>query len=436
MQLTILRRWVAATAIVAASASLAVVPAPGGATAAEAGTATARADTSLSIRATKPAVAPGRSSTLTGRLAVHGADPSGRPVVLEARPSGSTGFIPVGVATTDTAGVLRLTVTPETTTSYRWRYAGAVDADRARSGITRVRVRVPQHAAERIRTTLSIRLTDVGAQHRKVILGKLFARGARLDRRWILLVSRPAGAAEWTFTSAARTDSLGRVAYDIDPQQQTAYRLAFLGSPLLRPSRSARVVVRMPSEVSISAVPGIVDPGATSTVSGVVTASGAAVPGATVRLLARTVRDGATWSTEQTATTATDGTVAFTVAPQRSTAYRLRVVHSPGVRAGASDVARVLVRASSSLSIRGRAAVQGYVVEGQLRAAGATRPGRLVGLQALAPGSSAWTPVAVGTTNDRGRVRFLQEHVPGTQYRLAYDGEARFLPTVSGTVVS
>ncbi len=128
--------------------------------------------------------------------------------------------------------------------------------------------------------------------------------------------------------------------------------------------------------------------------------------------------------------------MAFTVAPQRSTAYRLRVVHSPGVRAGASDVARVLVRASSSLSIRGRAVAQGYVVEGQLRAAGATRPGRLVGLQALAPGSSAWTPVAVGTTNDRGRVRFLQEHVPGTQYRLAYDGEARFLPTVSGTVVS
>ncbi len=440
MRLTILRRMVATAAVAATTASLAVVPVLGGGTAAAVDPATVgattRADTSLSIRAVKPAVAPGRSSTLKGRLAVPGGDPSGRTVLLEARSAGTAGFIPVGTATTGIAGVLRSRVTPETTTLYRWRYAGSVDADRATSGVTRVRVRVPQHPAQRIRTTLSIRLKQVGAGDREVVRGKLFGRGAQLGRRWIVLVSRPAGAAEWSFAGAARTDDRGRVVYGVEPQQHTAYRLEFLGTPRLRPSRSARVVVRMPSDVSISAVPGIVDPGMTSTVSGVVTASGTAVPGATVRLVARTMRPGARWTTAQTATTSVDGTASFSVTPRRSTAYRLRVVHSQGVRAGTSPVARVAVRASSSLSIRGRTVATGYVVEGQLRAARAPRAGRTVGLEALAPGGSTWTSLAVDRTNRRGQVRFLQALVPDTQYRLVYEGEVRFLPTVSGTVVS
>ena len=438
MQLTILRRWVATTAVAATTATLAAVPVLAGGPAAamdEAGAVT-RADTSLSIRAVKPAVAPGRSTAVKGRLAVPGADPSGRTVLLEARAEGTGGFIPVGSATTGAAGVLRLTVTPETTTFFRWRYAGSVDADRARSGVTRVRVRVPQHAAQRVRTTLSVRLKEVGPADRTVIRGKLFARGAQLGRRWIVLVSRAEGATDWSFASAARTDYLGRVVYGVQPQANTAYRLAFLGSPRLRPSRSARVVVRMPSDVSVSAVPGIIDPGQSSAVSGVVTSAGVAVAGAKVDLLARRMHSPAKWTVAQTGTSATDGTVSFSVTPERSTAYRLRVVHGPGIRPGVSPTARVLVRAASSLSIRGRSAAAGYVVEGQLRAARATRPGRTITLQAMPQGSTAWTPVATDRTNRHGRVRFTQPLVADTQYRLAYDGEDLFLPSVSGTVVS
>lgn len=436
MQLTILRRLAATTAIAATAATLAAVPtlAGGTASATEATTGGTRADSSLSIRAVKPAVAPGRSSAVKGRLATPGADPAGRTVLLEARSEGTGGFIPVGTATTGAAGVLRLEVTPETTTFYRWRYAGSVDADRARSGVTRVRVRVPQHPAYRLRTTLSIRLKEVG--DRTVVRGKLFARGAQLGRRWIVLTSKAAGAAGWSFTGAARTDNRGRVVYGIQPQQQTAYRLAFLGSPRLRPSRSARVMVRMPSDVAISATPAVVDPGATATVSGVVTTSGAAVPDATVRLVARTLRKGASWHQVQTGTSAGDGSVSFSVAPERSTAYRLRVVHTAGVRPGTSASAKVLVRAKSSLSIRGRAGAQGYVVEGQLRGGGTAKPGRTVTLQSMAPGTTDWTAVATATTNGRGHVQFVQPLVADTQYRLAYDGEERFLPSTSGTVVS
>ncbi|MDR7254454.1 hypothetical protein J2X46_003447 [Nocardioides sp. BE266] len=434
MQLTILRRLVASTAVVATAATLAVVPTLVGGSA-SATTAT-RADTSLSIRAVKPAVAPGKSSTIRGRLAVPGADPAGRNVLLEARTPGTPGFIPVASTTSGTYGKLTLKVTPETTTLYRWRYAGAADADRAVSGVARVRVRVPQHPAVRIRTTLSVRLKQVGPQDQDVVRGKLFARGMPLGGRWVILVSRTPASDGWGFESAARTDGRGRVVFGVEPEGQTAYRLAFLGTPKLRPARSARVVVRTASEVSISAVPGVIDPGGSSTVSGVVTSSGAATPGASVTLLARKVGSSAAWAAEQTGTTAADGTVSFTVAPERSTAYRLRVTHSPGVARGTSPIARVLVRASSSLSIRGRTVGEGYVVDGQLRAAGATRPGRNVTLQAMSPGSTAWEPVGVDVTNGKGRVHFVQARVADTQYRLVYDGEARFLPTVSGTVVS
>lgn len=435
MQLTIIRRLAATTAVAATAASLAVVPALAGPASADPAATSARADTTLSIRAVKPVVAPGRASAIKGRLAVPGADPAGRTVLLEARSEGTGGFIPVGTATTGTRGVLRLKVTPETTTSYRWRYAGSVDADRARSGVTRVRVRTSQHGARRVRTTLSIRLKSVGDHDRTVVRGKLFARGADVSRRWIILVSKPVGATGWSFTSAARADRFGRVVYGVEPAADTAYRLAFLGSPRLRPSRSARVVVRMPSDVSISALPGIIDPGQTSTVAGVVTSAGAAVPGATVKLLARRLHTKA-WDVADSGTTAADGSVSFTVTPAKSTAYRLRVVRGDGVRRGTSPGARVRVRASSSISIRGRATSQGYVVEGHLRAARATRPGRTITLQAMAPGSTAWTPVATDVTNRHGRVKIVQPLVAGTQYRLAYDGEERFLPSVSGTVVS
>ena len=442
MQLTILRRLVAATvsatAVAATTATLTVVPALT-APATAAGTVTASsaslADSSLSIRAIKVAIRPGASSTIRGRLATPGAEPSGRTVLLEARSEGTPSFTPIATSTTGDAGMLKLKVQPETTTHYRWRYAGGVDASRAVSGVTRVRVRLGGHQAYRIRTTLSIRLKEVGDDLR--VRGKLFNRAGLPGRRWVILTSRPAGATEWGFASAARTDVRGRVVFGVEPQAQTAYRLAFLGTPKLRPSRSGRVVVRTASEVSISAVPGIIDPGGSSTVAGVVTASGAAIPGATVNLISKTMRKGATWvTTDQSATTGADGTVSFAVTPDRSTSYRLRVVHTQGVRAGISASADVIVRAGSSVSIRGRSGVRGYVVEGQLRAAGVVRAGRTITLQSVAPGTTDWASVATATTNNNGHVEFVQPLVEGTQYRLAYEGEELYLPSVSGTVVS
>jgi hypothetical protein len=437
MQTTILRRVAATTAFAAAAATMAAVPTltAGSASATEAPALT-RVDSSLSIRAIKVAIKPGGTSTLRGRLATPGAEPSGRTVVLEARSQGTPGFTPVATARTGSAGLLKISVAPETTTHYRWRYAGGVDASRAVSGVTRVRVRMGHHTPSRIRTTLSIRLKDTATADQMAIRGKLFNRARIPGRRWVILTSKPAGSTEWGFTSAARTDVHGRVVFGIQPTTQTAYRLSFLGTPKLRPARSGRVVVRMPSEVSISAVPGVIDPGGSAAVAGVVTASGAAVPGATVNLVAKGMKKNAKWATVQTSTTAADGSVSFAVAPEKSTSYRLRVVRGEGIRPGLSPATDVRVRAGSSLSIRGRAGVPGYIVEGQLRAGGVVRAGRTVTLQSIAPGATDWTSIATATSNKSGHVEFVQPLVAGTQYRLAYDGEELFLPSLSGTVVS
>jgi hypothetical protein len=441
MPSTILRRLVATTAVAATTAALAAVPtlAGGAAHAAEStidSSTAARTGSSLSIRAVKVTVRPGGTSTLRGRLATPGADPAGRTVLLEARSQGTPGFTPVAAATSGAAGKLTLTVAPETTTAYRWRYAGSAAATRAVSGITRIRVRLGNHHPTRIRTTLSIRLKSVGDPEQLRIRGKLFNRAGLPGRRWVILSSKPAGSTEWGFASAARTDARGRVFFGIQPAQQTSYRLAFLGTPKLRPSRSGRVTVRMPSDVSISSVPGIIDPGGSAVVGGVVTDAGVAVPGATVNLVAKGMKKNAKWAVQQTGTTAADGSVSFSVAPAKSTSYRLHVVRGADIRPGTSPSTDVRVRAGSSLSIRGRSGVPGYIVEGQLRAGGIVRAGRTVTLQSLVPGATEWGSLATDVTNKSGHVEFVQPLVAGTQYRLAYEGEELFLPSLSGTVVS
>ena len=76
--------------------------------------------------------------------------------------------------------------------------------------------------------------------------------------------------------------------------------------------------------------------GESTTVSGTVTDDGTPVAGGTVKLLARPVGSHHAHLVG-TATTAADGTVSFTDAPNRSTVYRLRLVHSTGLPGALSD---------------------------------------------------------------------------------------------------
>ena len=436
MSLTALRRTAAPVAVLAATAAgLAVAPVPS-AHAAE-GAAT-RASTSLSIRAVHSAVRPGGSDTVTGHLGIAGPLTSaGRTVTLEAKPMGTDAFTPIGTATAGARGGLHESVMPDVTTRYRWHYAGDTDARPSISGIATVRVRTPQHPAHRIDTSLSIRAVHrvVKPNGSDLVRGHLRARRLPLPHRVVILVSRTAGSDSWAFEGAHRTRRLGAVAFRVKPDENTAYRMVFLGSPLLQPARSAVVRIATRPDLTIAADPTRIVKGDTTTISGVASDDGTPIAGATVKLLARKAGTHRVHAVAA-GTTIGDGSVAFTESPRVTTTYRLRLVHTDGVRASLSDAARVAVRVPTTLSIRGRATGTEFVVSGTLFGGGHPLAHRPVTVQSQASGSADWTDAGTARTNRHGFVKFHEAPTPGTGYRLAYAGGPRFAPSTSGTVVS
>lgn len=431
MSLTALRRGTAAVVAVAAGVGVAALPA-------FQANADTRAATSLSIRTAHAAVKPGGSERVAGDLGVHGTgSPEGRLVTLEARPAGTDSFVPVGTATARTHGGLVLTVAPDVTTRYRWHYAGDTDARPSLSGVATIRVRTSQHPPTRIRTSLSVRAVRhvVRENGSDVVRGHLRAGRVPLGHRHVLLVSHTKGADGWTFEGVHWTRRDGGVAFGVSPSEPTAYRLVFLGTPLLRPARSAVVRIQDRPDVTISADPTQVTRGGTTTISGTASDEGTPLAGATVQLLGR--KAGARHlRVLQTVTTADDGSVSFTDSPTVTTAYRLRLVHDTGVRAALSAPVRVSVLRPSSLSIRGRATSADFVVSGTLRGGGHPLAHRVVTLQAQASGSADWTDAGTARTGKAGVARFHEPTAPGTSYRLVYAGGPRFAPSTSGTVGS
>ncbi len=433
MSLSALRRTAAGAAVLATAAA-GVVALP----ALHASADTGVASTSLSIRAVHGAVRPGGSDTIAGSLAVAGSgSAAGRTVTLEAKPMGTDDFVPVGDTTARTHGGVRESVTPDVTTRYRWHYAGDTDARQSYSGVVSVRVRTPHHHGNRINTSLSIRAVHhvEGLNGADLVRGRLLAGHVALRHRPVILVSRTGDATTWTFEGVHRTHAKGVVRFAVEPATDTAYRLVFLGTQLLQPATSGVVRVVSRPDVTISAAPKWIAKGESTTVSGTVTDDGTAVAGGTVKLLARPA--GAHHPhLVGTGTTAADGTVSFTDAPNRSTVYRLRLVHTAGIPGAVSHPTHVWVKHPSSLSIRGRATSTGFVVSGVLKGAGHPLGHRTVTLLEQAPGTDTWTEAGTDVTDKQGLARFHEPTAPGTGYRLAYAGGSRFAASTSGTVVS
>lgn len=434
MSLSTIRRTASVVAVAATAATLAV-PALSSGTA----TAAERAVTTLSIRTVHPAVKPGGTDKITGDLAVRdGLSPAGRTIALEARAQGETGFTPIAQAVSGTRGGVHVSVTPATTTRYRWHYLGGTDARASVSGVATIRVRTPHHAPHRLPTTLAVRVAHrvVRLDGADVVRGRLASHRVPIRHRWVILISRTADATGWSFVAAHRTGPLGGVAFGVRPADNTAYRLAFLGTPLLQRSRSATVYVGVRPSVSISVSPQQIDPGQTTTISGSVSHAGVPLSGATVKLLSRKAGTHHRFSEVTSSTTAADGSVSFTDSPARPTAYRLRVVHGVHTPTAVSQIMRVAVRAGTSLSIRGLAGPTAYRVSGILRGQGHPLRNRVVTLLSQAPGSTTWTAVGTTRSGPHGAVRFSEPLAPGTGYQLSFAGAPRYAPSTSGTVVN
>jgi len=427
-----------ALAVSGATALVAVTAAP--ATAVEQDRAV-KDETTISIRLDHRRVEAGESSTVHGNLNIKKRDgEAGRLVTLEARPDGAAAFTPIATARVGTRGGVRVRVAPAVTTRYRWSYAGDAQTRASRSGVARLLVGPDpgDGTAQRVRTTLSVRATDRPADSAgdSLVRGRLLARGIALPHRKVQLLARTAGN-PFGVLASARTDRDGVVRFPVRPAVRTAYRLKFQGTRLLRPSRSGVVRIGVRPSVAVAAAPTVIDPGGTTTISGLVTYEGAPYVGATVDLLARKAQRHGRFGVVATGTTDPQGAVSFVESPARSTVYRLRVRRAEGAAPGAvSGPVRVVVRVASSLSVRGRSTADGYVVSGVLRGGGGPLAGRPVSLERLAEDGVTWTALESHRTGGRGKVRFLEPISEGASYRLAFAGGGRFGPATSGVVVN
>jgi hypothetical protein len=395
-------------------------------------------ESTISIRVPHPRIELGESTRVLGDLHVRGLeDQVGRTVTLQARAEGATTFTPVGTTVSGPHGGVSMEVAPTTTTRYRWFYAGDEDARPSKSGTARVVIVEDQHHGHRIPTSLSIRAAHrvVGQDGRDLVRGRLRTHGIGLRNRVVDLLTRTAADPAWQVVAQDLTDRAGAVKFRIRPTAPAAYRLVFEGTAVFRPSHSGIVRIAVRPDVTAGAVPDTVDPGETTTVSGLATLAGQPLGGATVDLVARAAGHRG-HTVVGSSTTEADGSVAITDTPEVTTVYRLVVRRSAGVPRGASPAVRVRVRAPSSLSIRGRHVPQGFLVSGVLRGNHHTVKHALVSLETLAADGVTWTLVTTGLTNHRGKVAFLQADTAGASYRLTYGGSDRLAPCTSGTVVS
>lgn len=345
-----LRHALVAMALVATSlVGLGAVGVASGASAGASTTASvaAPAATSISIRTVLPSITVGRTGTVVGNLRVAGLPAEGREVALEARAKGEQVFTPIGAAVAGVRGNLRLDVRPEVTTRYRWSYGGADDAQPRVSGVATLRVHTAQQPARRLPTTLSARAVRgvVPAGGRGVLRGTLRAGETVLAGKSVVLLSRTATQRSWQFRTGHRTGRQGRVAFRVWPKVRTTYRLAYAGSATFRPTTSAIVEVDVRPTVTIVVEPPEIERGESTLVAGTVVHGESPVAGATVALAARTLQPKTPWTVVSTGTSTADGTVTFTVTPESTTRYRLRVAPVAGLPGGRSRAVEVHVRA-------------------------------------------------------------------------------------------
>ena len=338
-----LRRLVSGLAVVATASALVATPV-------HAQSSERVAATSLSIRVSTTKIEPGKSARVTGHLAVAGdVTAAGRTVSLEAKPKGTTEFVPVAEVAAAGRGGLSVRVEPTVTTRYRWHFLGDTETRASRSGVATLRVGSKTHHPRRWKTSLSIRKVFRKAPLGgiDIVRGRLRGIHGGLRYRPVILLSKVAGSVDWTYEGTRQTNRKRVVKFVVDPSVDSAYRLVFLGNHRLRPARSGSVKVPHRPDVAITATPSTLIRGESATISGLVTDNGAPLVGATVVLWKIKVGPVGTRRVAQTGITDESGNVVFVVEPNVSTKYRLRVVRGEDNDVALSAVVRVAVTPAS-----------------------------------------------------------------------------------------
>jgi hypothetical protein len=289
----------------------------------------------------------------------------------------------------------------------------------------------------RAHTSLSIRVAKpaIPPGGTDVVMGDLAARNHRVAHRVILLEAKPAGTSAWVGEARHRTGRHGRVAFRVTPASSTRYRLVFLGNGVQRPSVSGVVAVAVraarSTTLTISQDAIFIEPGGSDGIHGVLSHNGAPLAGDTVALRSRTSSQ-RHFHLVSTATTASDGTVSFTVTPKVNTRYVLVHRRTATARYARSPIATVHVRRPSSLSIRSRLTTDQVMISGQLRGGGHALRHRMVTLEASPAGVGTWTSVGTARANKHGIVAFKEaKPTVSEDYKLVFNGGWNFDPCES-----
>lgn len=309
---------------------------------------TTKAITSVSIRIPDNKIQPGEPGLVSGHLNVQGAlSGAGRVVALEAKPAGATDFVPVAEVTAADRGGLKAAVSPEVTTRYRWAFAGDDETRPSHSGTAVLRVTTNTHVPRRLDTSLSVRAVKRITQDGIVDLVRGSLRAGRLPvrHRVVVLLSKTDAATDWTFEDSDLTNRFGVTKFIVDPAEDAAYRMAFLGTARLHPTTSGVVRVTTRPDATVTADPASIMVGETTTLTGVVTFNGTPVAGQDVKLWAHKAGKPKNLHVVATGVTDETGTAVFTDAPEKSTKYRIQVVAGDGTAAAMSPFALVLVTA-------------------------------------------------------------------------------------------
>jgi hypothetical protein len=307
------------------------------------------------------------------------------------------------------------------------------------SGVALAGAAVSASASPRAHTSLSIRAAtaSINPGGGDFISGNLNSPKGHVAGRWIHLLAKPNGSTTWSQLKMHRTAFRGHVGFQVTPTVSTRYRLAFDGNKFQRGSQSGVVSVRVRNTTSLTIAVSAtsIAPGASDTVSGVLSLGGTPLAGDTVKLLGRHNPHG--FAKLASATTAVDGSVSFTVTPAVTTQYVLVFNKTSTAGYARSAVATVHVLRPSSLSIRAKANVKKGVeiISGNLRGAGHALAHRKVILQDMPAGGSSWTTVATHRTNHNGGVAFTEPAPTSNEnYQLVFAGGGLFDGCQSGVV--
>ena len=300
------------------------------------------------------------------------------------------------------------------------------------------------HPAAKTPTTLSIAesKTTISPGQSDRISGTLLTGTKPVAGKVVYLYDYNTAAKKWVSVAGEYTSSAGRVAFIVTPKHTIEYELVFHGTSTLAASHSGGatvLVARSTTTLSAQEAAGVIQPGQSDVISGVLLVGATPAANESVRLY-RYSTSAHKWYLKAVGLTGSAGTVAFTVSPGSTAYFQLVFDGSPTKSGSHSGVVTVVVtKLPTTLSIQEAATTisSGHadVISGQLLTGPTPAGTQDVSLDRYSSSDKKWIPVQVAVTGSDGKVAFTVEPHATTDFELVFHGTANLYSSNSSTAV-